>query len=43
MIIDDKSEEAYLDLLVVGSFITITSAMSPNFEKYSLRLSAMKE
>lgn len=28
---------SYLDLLVVGSFITITSAMSPNLAKYSLR------
>ena len=25
----------YLERLVVGSFITITSAISPNFEKYS--------
>lgn len=29
----------YLDRRVVGSFITITSVMSPYFVKYSLRLS----
>ena len=30
-------KKTHLDLRVVGSFITITSAMSPNLEKYSLR------
>ena len=31
----------YLDLLVVGSFITITSEISPNFEKYSFNPSGV--
>ena len=31
----------YRDLLVVGSFMTITSVMSPNLLKYSRRLSVM--
>ena len=35
----DRSPKAYLDRLVVGSFMTITSAMSPNLAKYSFRLS----
>lgn len=30
---------AYLDLRVVGSFMTMTSVMSPYLVKYSLRLS----
>jgi hypothetical protein len=30
-----------LDLLVVGSFMTMTSAISPNLEKYSLRPSGV--
>ena len=37
-----RYEQNYLDRRVVGSFITITSAMSPNLEKYSLRPSAKK-
>ena len=37
-----KYEKNYLDRRVVGSFITITSAMSPNLEKYSFRPSAKK-
>ena len=38
----DRSPKAYLDRLVVGSFMTITSAMSPNLAKYSLRLSEIR-
>ena len=34
--------KAYLDRLVVGSFMTITSAMSPNLAKYSFRLSEIR-
>ena len=37
-----RYEQNYLDRRVVGSFITITSAMSPNLEKYSFRPSAKK-
>lgn len=34
---------AYLDRRVLGSFMTMTSVMSPYLEKYSLRLSVTKE
>ena len=32
---------SHLDLLVAGSFITMTSATSPNWEKYSLTFSGV--
>ena len=40
--IDGIYSKAYLDRLVVGSFMTITSAMSPNLAKYSFRLSEIR-
>ena len=40
--IDRIYSKAYLDRLVVGSFMTITSAMSPNLAKYSFRLSEIR-
>lgn len=37
------NHDSYLERRVVGSFITMTSAMSPNLEKYSLRPSEREE
>lgn len=34
-----RGQKIYLERRVVGSFITITSAISPNLLKYSLKLS----